>query len=407
VGILFVPASLICSNFFEKQLPTVFEIMKNTIHVVLISTQTIPNITPILDQRYKPDEVIMLVSKSMQRQADQLEKIYTPRGIKVGRWPIDDAWDIEHIRGRVMTLLNEYKESNVVLNVTCGTKPMSIATYEVFREFEKPIFYVHAERDRLIWMYPKDQPSADLADRIKLSEYLQAYGASHVNQGSKGRVEPHYRDLINELIENISIYSEVLSSLNYYASSAKRNNLRSPTIVAKDYKKPVFLQLVELFEQAGFLSQKNAQLQFADEASRVFVSGGWLEVYAYACCLDLKNSLKIHDLARSVEITRRNGTQFVLNEMDVAFLKDNRLYSIECKTKQFKVSNRKHDDAAEVLYKLDSLRDLLGGLHSKAMLVSFKPIKGHNRDRAAELNIETCCHQNLRFLQEKIADWVD
>ncbi len=380
--------------------------MKNTIHVVLISAQAVPNISPILDQRFRPDEVIMLVSEGMRRQANQLEQVYLSRGIKASHWPIDDAWDIEHIRRQVMTLVTDYKASNIVLNVTCGTKPMSIAAYEVFRQLEKPIFYVHQEKDHLIWMYPKDQPPVDLADQINLNEYLQAYGASHVKQGHKGDVLPLQRDLINELVDNISTFSEVLSTLNYYASNAKKNNLRSPTVEARDFKNHSFSQLVDLFEQAGFLSQKNAQLQFADEASRFFVNGGWLEVYAYACCLEINQDIGLQDLARSIEVNRRRGTQSVLNEMDVAFLKDNRLYSIECKTKHFRASNIKHDEASDVLYKLDSIRDLLGGMHARAMLVSFKPIKSHHKDRASELAIETCCYEELPFLQEKIATWL-
>jgi hypothetical protein len=56
---------------------------------------------------------------------------------------------------------------------------------------------------------------------------------------------------------------------------------------------------------------------------------------------------------------------------------------------------------------LDSLRYFLGGLQAKAMLVSFKPIKHHNKNRAKELDIETCCYEDLQFLQEKLASWLD
>ncbi|MFK5949452.1 MAG: DUF1887 family CARF protein [Methylococcales bacterium] len=380
--------------------------MTNTLHVVLISAQTVPNITPILDQRFKPDKVIMLVSKSMQRQADQLQKIYTARGIKAERWPIDDAWDIEHIRCRVVALVAKHKDSNIALNATCGTKPMSIAAYEVFRQLEKPIFYVHPEKDRLIWMYPQNEPATDLADRIKLNEYFQAYGASHVNQGGQRKDFLLYRHLFNEIVNNISEFSTVLSSFNYYAANAKRASLRSPTLAAKDLKNAAFMRLLALFTGVGVLCEKNVQLEFASEAARFFVNGGWLEVYTFMCCFDLQESLGIHDLAHSVEVQRKQGTKSVLNELDVALLKDNRLYSIECKTRQFKGSHE-NDDASEVLYKLDSLRDLLGGIQAKTMLVSIKPLKSHHKDRASELNIETCCYEDLKNLPARITTWLD
>ncbi len=380
--------------------------MKNSIHLVLISAQAVPNITPILDERFRPDQVIMLVSKSMQHRADDLLQIYRPRGIKVSRWSIDDAWDIEHIRNRVMELLNEHETSDIALNATCGTKPMSIAAYEVFRAFEKPIFYIHPEKDRLIWMYPQDRPSTELFDRIKLKEYLLSYGASTVNETYKGGVMPQLRELNNELIDNIKFYAPVLPSLNYLAALSDNKHLQSPKFRADLNRNHAFRQLVELFENAGLLTNENSQLRFDDEASRFLVNGGWLEMHAYACCLNLKKEMGIQDVARSVEVARKNKGSTILNEIDVAFLQDNRLYFLECKTKQFKGNNLKHDEGAEVLYKLDSLRDLLGGLQAKAMLVSFKKINMHNSNRARELNIETCCHEDIKFLEEKIAHWL-
>ncbi|WP_031433634.1 Card1-like endonuclease domain-containing protein [Methylomarinum vadi] len=379
----------------------------NSIHLVLISAQAVPNITPILDERFRPDRVIMLVSRDMEARAASLEQIYRPRGVKVGRWPIDDAWDVEHIRNRVVELLSEFEQEDITLNATGGTKPMSIAAYEVFRAFDKPIFYVHPERDRLIWMHPGDRDSVDLADRIKLKEYLQAYGADEVNETYKFGVPPSLRDLTSELIEHIGAYAPALGSLNYFAAFARNAQLRSPEVDADFNGNHAFWELLDLFQQAGLLRRDGKCLVFADDNARFIANGGWLELYAYACCLNVKKSLALQDVGHSIEVSRRHGKNSVLNEMDVAFLKDNRLYLLECKTKRLKGGDRRHDEGAEVLYKLDSLRDLLGGLQAKAMLVSFNPLKPHNRNRARELNIEYCCHQDLKFLEQKIAQWLE
>lgn len=378
----------------------------NKIHLVLISAQAVPNITPILDERFRPDRVIMLVSRDMEARADCLEKIYRPRGIKTERWPIENAWDVEHIRNRVMELLCEYERHDITLNATGGTKPMSIAAYEVFRNEKKAIFYVHPEKDRLIWMHPNDRESVDLADRIRLKEYLMAYGADTVNETHKGGVPRSLRDLTAELIEHIEAYAPALGSLNYYAARANNPRLRSPEIDGNFNGHHAFWSLVELFEHAGLLRQERRRLVFNDEDARFIVNGGWLELHAYACCLNLKKSLGIQDVGHSIEVTRRQGSDTVPNEMDVALLRDNRLYLLECKTKLLKGGDRHHDEGAEVLYKLDSLRDLIGGLQAKAMLVSFNRLKSHNRHRARELNIEYCCHRDLKFLEERIEQWL-
>jgi hypothetical protein len=393
------------SDEFKHQQREHRQIMSK-IHLVLISAQAVPNITPILDDRFRPDQVIMLVSKDMEQRADHLERIYKPRGIKVSRWPIDDAWDIEHIRFRVMELLERHEQDGIALNATGGTKPMSIAAYEVFREDDKPIFYVHPERDRLIWMHPGNQTSVDLADRIKLKEYLIAYGANEVKEIHKSGVPDSLRTLTAGLIANIGAYAPALSSLNWYAASADNRHLRSQELSRDLNGNHAFWELVKVFEAAGLLHQEGNRLGFKDEEARFIVNGGWLELHAYACCLNLKKSLGIQDVARSVEVSRQQRHNQVLNELDVALLKDNRLYLLECKTKGFSGNDRKHDEGAEVLYKLDSLRDLLGGLQAKAMLVSFKELNKHNRHRAKELKIEYCCHQDLKFLEEKIGQWL-
>ena len=348
----------------------------------------------------------MLVSSDMAPRADHLEKIYKPRGIKVSRWPINDPWDVEHIRNRVMGLLAENEQANIMLNATGGTKPMSIAAYEVFRTFGKPIFYIHPERDRLIWMHPGDRASIDLADRIKLKEYLIAYGAHDVHEAHKSGVPNNIRRLATELIDNIGAYAPALSSLNYLAAMANNPLLRSPEIGRELNGNQAFWELLKLFEDTKLLRQDGAHLTFKDEDSRFVVNGGWLELHAYACCLNVKKSLGIQDVARSVEVSRQQGRSKVLNELDVAFLKDNRLYLLECKTKRYSGHDRKHDEGADVLYKLDSLRDLLGGLQAKAMLVSFRELNKHNRHRAKELKVEYCCHKELKHLEEKIGVWL-
>ena len=379
--------------------------MQTDIHLILISAQTVPNITPILDERSRPRQVIMLVSPDMRQQAEQLERIYKPRGIQVSEWPIQDAWNIEHIRDRVMELLSEYEADAIALNATGGTKPMSIAAYEVFRAFEKPIFYVHPETDRLIWMYPEGRQSFDIADRIKLKEYLMAYGATEVNEIDKGGVSQAIRDLSDELIRRIDQYSNALSRLNYLAAMAE-NQLLSPAIGQEMNGDYAFWELIDRFQATGLLALEGNRLRFGDEDARFVVNGGWLEMYVYACCLNLKKRMGIQDVARSIEVKRRQGNSEVLNEIDVGFLHNNHLYLLECKTKVFSGNNLKHDEGAEVLYKLDSLRDHLGGLQARAMLVSVKKLQKHNRSRARELKLQYCVHTDLVNLEQYIANWL-
>ncbi|WP_084675432.1 Card1-like endonuclease domain-containing protein [Methylomicrobium agile] len=59
-------------------------------HLILVSAQPIPNITPILDDSLRPQKVVMLVSPDMTERSQALENIFKPRGIRIERCTIDN-----------------------------------------------------------------------------------------------------------------------------------------------------------------------------------------------------------------------------------------------------------------------------------------------------------------------------
>ncbi|MGZ8226247.1 MAG: Card1-like endonuclease domain-containing protein [Methylococcaceae bacterium] len=378
--------------------------MKLETHVILVSAQATPNLTPLLDERFKPRQVIMLVSDDMQQRAGWLEAIIKTKGIKTSRWHIDKPYDIEHIRDQMLELISPHQHDAIALNATGGTKPMSIAAFDVFRAFEKPIFYVHPEHDRLIWMYPENQSAHDLADRIKLPEFLKAYGANVIGQGDKQGVSEKFRVLTQTLISQAQTLSAPLGILNAYAYAATAKATHSAAIDRKHLQYSELITLIDLFKANELLDFRNNRLTFSSEAARFYINGGWLEQHVYGQCLNLKKAHGVQDIGRSIEVERSHRNPPVRNEMDVAFLKDNRLYVIECKTHTDK--NHANSKSADALYKLDSLKDLLGGLQARAMLVSFNSPNAYDLQRARDLNIAVCAQQDLSKLSEKLTAWI-
>lgn len=376
--------------------------MKHRTHLILISAQSVPNLTPLLDENTKPQRVIMLVSPDMQQRADWLEDIISVKKIKIDRWMIANAYDIEHIQNQVLEHLTAIADDDIVLNATGGTKPMSIAVYEVFRDLKKPIFYVHPEQDRMIWLYPSQKPSYELSDKIKLKEFLSSYGATLIKQGSHYGVPDDDRKLTECLVQQANRWSTPLSILNAYAANAEYS---LTAVIKPEHRNYHALNdLIELFNSYGKLSRYGHELRFNDESARFYVNGGWLEQHVYGVCLRLKKQLGIQDLARSLEIERIGHTTSVKNELDVAFLYNNSLYLIECKTHSSKTGHSgKNTDA---LYKLDSLKDLIGGLQAKAMLVSFTRLNKSDLQRASDLKINVSAEQDLANLPDRITHWL-
>lgn len=373
--------------------------MKLNTHLILVSAQPIPNITPMLDDAVKPKKVIMLVSPDMQERAQALENIFKPRGIGVESRVIADPWDAEQVSDTVLDILCHYPDGDIALNATGGTKLMSIAACEAFRSANAPVYYVHPRHDRLLWLSPK-LPPHELADRLRLKDYLMAYGADRVDiPAGTQSVPPAIQELTRQLLAGIDRYADELGALNYLAYQANNPRLNVRIDHTRQVR-PMLWELLTLFENAGICRLEHRLISFPSEQARFIANGGWLEMHAYAACFQLKQKCGIQDVACNITIQRHPaGKTAVKNEIDVGLIHANRLHLIECKTKHF-------EKDADMLYKLDSLRDLMGGLQGRAMLVSFNNLDKTSRARARELNIALCCHSDLKHLQQHLANWL-
>ncbi len=380
--------------------------MRADVHVVLVSDQPTPNLTPALDPEFRPKEMVLVTSPDMRRQAAWLAEALKDTGIILTPWPIGDAWDVGQIRDRMLDLLGEREGQALALNVTGGTKPMAIAAYEVFRSQEIPIFYVHPETDHLIWMHHPDKPpSRDLADRVRLDRFLLAHGARVTNRGSPLGVPDPLKALTHELVRAIGSYQRPLGVLNWAAQTAERSLVSKP-IGLTDWRDPALQTLVDLFRRAGYLDVDGQSLVFPDDDSRFIVNGGWLEAHVWSLCLSLKKEAGIQDIARGLEVERQTHGGPVPNELDIALLANNRLRVIECKTRKFEPAPDDNGKGANALYKLDALTDLLGGLKAKGMLVSYRSLGAHDLQRAEAFRIKVCDGVKLKELPAYLRQWI-
>lgn len=377
--------------------------MNTSAHLCLVSAQPTPNLTPVLDPAVAPRKVFLLVSPDMTQRADWLEAVIRPRGIVVERWPVDNPWAIDAIRDSVLNLLAAQSDlvdrREIALNATGGTKPMSIAAYDAFRTLDLPIFYVHPEQDCMIWMHPRNIESRALADRVRLEDFLRAHGASIETPVSRNIRNPRALEVGDRLVAEMKEIGFALARLNGLVSDA-RNGLVTEPIADEN---GAVGELADVFAIAGYLSWDQRRLRFSSEADRRFVNGGWLETWVFEqvrrrCQVDPR----IQDAAYGVNVVRTQRDKPVRNELDVVFLRDNRLHVIECKTARF--ANTGLDDrGADALYKLDTLRDLLGGLQARGMLVSYGNLDEHDRRRAADLGIHVCAGDQLRQLSDHLS----
>ncbi len=380
--------------------------MKKQIHVYLVSDEPIANISPALDMAVRPDKVFLIVSPQMKKHAMWLKDILQAEArIEIEYCFIQDAWDLASIRQRLIELLTANPNDSLTLNASCGTKPMLLAAFEVFRDAHNPVFFVQTNQDKLYWLYPRNRASHDLADRVKLKHFLRAYGTEIDNRGSS-KVKMPWQQLGQNLIDNIETFSRHIGTLNWLAQRAE-GKLISSTMSNSYLDKPDFRKLLTMFREAGIFAVKGNRLEFPNEEARFFTNGGWLEQTVFALIQSLqKNNPQIQDLSQSLEVSRQGQEKPVRNELDVVILCNNKLYIIECKTKRFKSIKHADSPGAEALYKIDTLQDVFGGLNANGMLLSYLRFSDYDRSRAKDLNIRVCDYTQLIHLRDEINQWM-
>lgn len=390
--------------------------MSQLTHFCLAFDPSITNITPVLDSRFRPGEVILLVCPERYQQAKWLKDALESLHINVSRCEFKDPLDVDQIRNTIqICLANHPRKDEIALNLSGGTRLMSIAAYDVFKQINNPIFYIDPSNDQIIWINnPQNLPQVDLKDKIQLPAFLLVHGVTLKSDAGPAPISGNTRSITAELIRQIEKFSAPLSFLNGLASSAEHRLYTNYNPALFKGENESLLQLVELFKRFNLLRVLNGTITFTSEAARFFVNGGWLEEHTYNCVCKLRDELKkdssgeelIQDLRRSMCVEKIHQEIVIKNELDVAFLADNKLHIIECKTKRLDRDSGPHAEGAEVLYKLDTLRDHIGGLQAHAMLVSYKPLKQEHLCRAADLGIEVCAGKDILNLLQRLREWI-
>ncbi len=371
--------------------------------VCLVSAQATPNLTPALDDALKPSRMVLVTSPDMKRQSEALAGVLKRRGITVETLDIADAYDYSGIEDALLGWLSAHESENVALNVTGGTKLMAMAAQAVFSGSGKPIFYVNAESDDVVFLGRRDL-ARRLDARVKLRDYLEAHGYRLSTKPARPEIRAELRDLADRLIDRVESFGSTLGQLNGLAQEA-RNGLRSPALDDRQCDSIALRDLIDLFADAGVLKFIAGHLVFPDEAARLFANGGWLEFHVHRALSDLAPGEKITDHALTLEVIAPDGK--TKNELDAAFLQGNRLHIVETKASNLAMPGNSGDDkATEALYKLETLLKL-GGLRTRAMLVDYRgKLSNADRTRANTNRIRVVSGAQLKQLKSELRNWL-
>lgn len=370
-------------------------------HICLVSAQAAANLLPALDPTLKPEKVILLVSSKMRRQAENLGKVLREVGVKVDLVQLANEHDYASTEAQLLELASGNEAGDVALNITGGTKLMSLAAQSVASVAGWAMFYIDADTDQVLWLHKNAPPPQGLTEHLRLRHYLRGYGYSLPAAPATQSVTPRQQTLMETLIRQIGSLEAPLSQLNWLSQQAEDKRQLRIVLDERQRDSRSLEALLRNFEEAGALKVQGDHVVFASDTDRNFVKGGWLEAFVFQRLSRLKETLLIRDSAVNLEVVDNEG---VKNELDIAFMAHNRLFIIECKTAR--MDKPEAPKANDTLFKLAETSKRIGGLGTRSMLASYRALRDSEKTLAGALGVELVCGTDLLRLDEKLKSWI-
>ncbi|MGC9457853.1 MAG: Card1-like endonuclease domain-containing protein [Halothiobacillaceae bacterium] len=375
-----------------------------TTHLALVSHHPMPTLGPLLDPGLGCQKAILVAGREREQHAWHQAAVLERHGLAVQVETVRSAYDLTKLRQDLALLLPAEEEA--AINVTGGSKLMSIAAHMAAEELGHAAYYIHLHEDSVLWLN-RDWPAHAIADRVGLVDYLRAIGLEAARQPTT----PFSGDahaLALEIASNAALF-EQLQAFTGIIQTGKSQKRAPHKFNRKERRKYNRLEVELRAAGIGRWESPDKPLSafvFTHPQGLGFINGVWLEYLAEAVVRRLaeKTSL-IHDVERGllVRVPGEDATSTLVNELDVMFLFDNALFMIECKT-----GKNQNQKITEDLHRLETLRDQLGGIRGKALLLSLKQPGANMMRRASTMGIGVCAgFEELSRLEAVIVDWLE
>ena len=366
--------------------------------ISLVGDQTVPNVFLIRDPAFRMIDAYIFVTTPLMEERCRLKNIITSTGLPPESWSrlSVEADDLPAIREQLDSLQLPNQGNHYYVNLTSGTKLMSIALYEYFTQpgyrHCSSIFYIPIGKNAYLQVFPEAQRREQpLSYRITLQEYLSSYGIGLLKHKGASQLHrpPEYTAAA------FPLFQEAMDSGQAFAKMMKDMRDRYRQSRQKTGFELIIGPRIEAFlERIHYSLPASGKL---NKAAVEYLIGGWFEEWAYTRIRELLQ-LPESAIQFGVKVSRSNAEGVAVdNECDVLFTFNNTLYIVECKAG---LNSKPLFEAAA--YKLATLRSEFGQRVNALLLTpsSLRDSKGRLRkpylDRARMHRLQLFDRDGLR-----------
>jgi hypothetical protein len=388
---------------------------------MLASGENQPNLIPAItrlssDPGFKADAALILASKSMQKQAGVLKYALEHSGVgSVHVYPeICPDFDLKTIREwaneKAEEIAANYQDNRRILNLTGGTKLMTIAFLEAFQNCGTEIIYCDTEHGRIEYIDNTEHDPKLPVNVLKLKSCLAAQGYGFRNENPDTAGINAREELTRKFAGKAHKIDRFIQSLNKAWYRYDTNKEISAKVETDRLGKEGKILINDILA----LNLLKPDHSFQDESAARYLGGGWLEEWCWIIGKELEENepgkrlkgdrwginLKV-DFLDTHATPGRNSAP--LNELDAVYIHRNRMLLIECKT-----GTQVRTDSQNILNKLEALGQQFGGRLNTKWLLSARRISPTAQawERARNYRIRIVEPHEIASLKEKIQEWM-
>jgi hypothetical protein len=385
----------------------------------LVGEQPTPNLIPLyhaanVGQRFDGVKFLASSEERIREVARHLSEAITKEmpkadsplsGMKIiDSGPPIEAWQLDKAREDCENSINKCLTGGheVIVNLTGGTKIMSLAAYRAAVNTGVPMLYVNTAETQVQHYDPSGEPTKAERFHVKIpiETQLRAAGrefSARPKEPTLGAtaIAPERRTLVKWMVDNFTMaVQECVMPVTKFINQALSRSENCGVAYAAPYRAPLSPRLeaarraAQHLSEAGFWDWDGNDVLVAKDRWD-FVNGRWLEAYAVTTLAERIADGWFDEVLGPVYV---QGSP----EIDAMISKNGQLVILECKLTG--------GDLTSILGKLYAHEHLLSGLYGASIFVRAAPENRQGATQWAQYKVETVIGPDLKNLARSVKD---